>query len=120
MGRKARLDLVLDCANPEELAQFWRRALGYRVFFSAESVAVLVPDEGNASPLVLQRVPEPKAGKNRMHLDIRLEPGDDPDAVAQGIADRGGRELHFGWGDLPWRHFADPSGNEFCVLPSRD
>jgi hypothetical protein len=54
-----------------------------------------------------------------MHLDLRLEPGDDGDAVAQGIADRGGRELHPNWGDLPWRVFADPSGNKFCVLPSR-
>ncbi len=57
--------------------------------------------------------------KNRIHLDIRLEAGDDPDAVAAGIAERGGRELHLGWGDLPWRHFADPSGNEFCLLPAR-
>jgi predicted enzyme related to lactoylglutathione lyase len=49
---------------------------------------------------------------------VRLEPGDDVDAVAREIGDRGGRELHFDWGDLPWRHFADPSGNEFCVLPA--
>jgi hypothetical protein len=54
-----------------------------------------------------------------MHLDVRLGPGDDSEAVAQAITDHGGRELHFGWGDLPWRHDADPSGNEFCVLPSR-
>ena len=47
------------------------------------------------------------------------EPGDDADAVAREIGERGGRELHYDWGDLPWRHFADPSGNEFCVLPSR-
>ena len=58
-------------------------------------------------------------GKNRMHLDVRLEPGDDADEVARGIAERGGRELHPDWGDLPWRFFADPSGNEFCVLPAR-
>jgi len=41
------------------------------------------------------------------------------EAVARGITDRGRRELHAGWGDLPWRVFADPSDNEFCVLPSR-
>ena len=44
---------------------------------------------------------------------------DDAGVVAAGIAERGGRELHLGWGDLPWRHFADPSGNEFCLLPAR-
>jgi hypothetical protein len=30
MGRKARLDLVLDCAEPQQLEDFWRAALGYR------------------------------------------------------------------------------------------
>jgi predicted enzyme related to lactoylglutathione lyase len=61
---------------------------------------------------------EPKGeGKNRMHLDLRLEPGDDADAIAQEITDRGGREqVHPEWGELPWRIFEDPSGNEFCVL----
>ncbi len=33
--------------------------------------------------------------------------------------DRGGRELHPEWGDLPWRVCADSSGNEFCLLPAR-
>jgi hypothetical protein len=66
--------------------------------------------------------PEPArkgAAKNRLHLDIRLEPGDDPDEVGAGIAERGGRELHHDWGELPWRAYADPSGNELCVLPAR-
>ena len=31
MTRRARLDLVLDCAEPERLMPFWRDALGYRV-----------------------------------------------------------------------------------------
>ncbi|MCM3659903.1 hypothetical protein M3148_02665 [Georgenia satyanarayanai] len=63
--------------------------------------------------------PAPKGdAKNRIHLDVRLEPGDDVDAVAAGIIARGGRELGPGWGDLPWRVYADPSGNELCVLPA--
>ena len=70
---------------------------------------------------LLELLPEQsaKTAKNRLHLDVRLEAGDDPDAVAAGIAERGGRELHLGWGDLPWRHYADASGNELCVLPAR-
>ena len=71
MGRKARLDLVLDCAEPQELESFWRDALGYRVYFSSASAVILVPDDDtNASPLVLQQVPEAKVGKNRMHFDL--------------------------------------------------
>ena len=54
--------------------------------------------------LELCREPARKGtSKNRLHLDIRLEAGDDPDGVAQGIAERGGRELHPDWGVLPAR-----------------
>lgn len=30
-----------------------------------------------------------------------------------------GRELRPDWRELPWRIYADPSGNELCVLPAR-
>jgi predicted enzyme related to lactoylglutathione lyase len=115
VGRKARLDLVLDCSDAEQLMRFWRDALGYRVYYSSESFAVLVPGEGNASPLVLQRVPEPRVGKNRMHLDIvadEIEP-----EVAR-LESLGARRLHEGIrsvGETRWVTLADPEGNEFCV-----
>jgi hypothetical protein len=51
---------------------------------------------GSAGPL-FELCPEPapkETTKNRLHLDIRLETGDDPDDVAASIAERGGRELH--------------------------
>jgi predicted enzyme related to lactoylglutathione lyase len=111
--------LPLDVADPDRELDFWRWLTDW------------VPVEDSGTPglqhsshrgPLLELRPEalPKGPvKNRMHLDVRMEPGDDADAVAQGIGVRGGRELHLGWGDLPWRHFADPSGNEFCVLPSR-
>ena len=71
---------------------------------------------------LLELCPEPVrkgASKNRLHLDIRLETGDDPDGVAASIAERGGGKLHPEWGELPWLLYEDPSGNEFCVLPAR-
>lgn len=110
--------LPLDAADPDRERDFWSWLTGW------------VPVEGNGSPglrhpshrgPVLELCPqvEPKGpGKNRIHLDVRLEPAEDADTVAREIADRGGRELHPGWGDLPWRTFLDASGNEFCVLPS--
>jgi hypothetical protein len=71
MGRKARLDLVLDCAEPQALEPFWRDALGYQSYYSSDEHVILVPtDDSNASPLVLQQVPEPRVGKNRMHVDL--------------------------------------------------
>jgi len=110
--------LPLDSADPDRDAEFWAWLTGWT------HVAGVVPRSLRHPSLLgplLELCPEPapKGEKNRMHLDVRLESGDDDDAVAAGIVDRGGRELHLGWGDLPWRHFADPSGNEFCVLPAR-
>jgi hypothetical protein len=56
--------------------------------------------------------------KNRMHLDVRLEPGQDADDVAAGVVERGGALLRSDGGELPWRSYTDPSGNELCVLPA--
>jgi predicted enzyme related to lactoylglutathione lyase len=117
MGRKARLDLVLDCANPEKLLEFWRDALDYRVYYSAPEIAVLVPKEdgGNASPLVLQRVPEPRTGKNRMHLDIIA---DDVELEVKRLQELGAKRMHEGIqsvGPIQWITCADPESNEFCV-----
>jgi predicted enzyme related to lactoylglutathione lyase len=116
VGRKARLDLVLDCADAGALTSFWQQALGYRVYFAADHVAVLVPDDDtNASPLVLQQVPEPKSGKNRMHLDIVVDEVEPEVARLQGL---GARRLHDGVqsiGPTQWVTMADPEGNEFCV-----
>jgi len=104
--------VALEVADPERDREFWAWLSGW------------VPVDGGLQHpsrrgplLVLLNETEPKvAGKNRVHLDLRLEPGDDADQVARQIEERGGRELHFDWGELPWRHFADPSANEFCVL----
>ena len=67
-----RVVVVLDCLQPERLAQFWADALGYRRAPSGGPYLVLVSDAQPGPELVLQRVPEPKAGKNRMHLDLRV------------------------------------------------
>jgi predicted enzyme related to lactoylglutathione lyase len=73
-------------------------------------MAVLVPKEGTASPLILQGVPEAKVGKNRMHLDIeaeihRLE------ALGADRIDEGTQSF----GGTRWVRMSDPEQNEFCV-----
>jgi Glyoxalase-like domain len=70
---------------------------------------------------LLELLPEsaPKrTATNRLHLDVRLEAHEDADEIAARIAERGGRALVTDWGELPWRSYTDPSGNEFCVLPA--
>jgi hypothetical protein len=111
--------LPLDSANPERDAQFWSWLTGW-TGTGADALQSLRHPSLRGPLLELCPEPSPKEkGKNRLHLDVRLESEDDPDEVAASITERGGRELHPGWGELPWRTYADPSGNEFCVLPAR-
>jgi len=110
--------LSLDSAAPDRDAEFWSWLSGWNETASVTPGSPRHPSMHG--PLLELHLEETSKGttKNRLHLDVRLEPGDDPDAVAAGIAERGGRELHPDWGELPWRTYADPSGNEFCVLPA--
>ncbi len=65
--------------------------------------------------LLFQRVPEPKTGKNRLHLD--LHPGPDRrSAEVERLTGLGAsvlREVREAGGE--WVVMADPEGNEFCV-----
>jgi predicted enzyme related to lactoylglutathione lyase len=115
MAHKARLELVLDCEHPERLVTFWSEALDYRELYIDPNLAVLVPKQGIASPLLLQAVPEPRAGKNRMHLDIVV---DDIDAEVQRLRELGARRIDDGvqsLGGTRWVRMSDPEQNEFCV-----
>ena len=115
MGHKATMEIVLDCAEPERLAKFWREALGYRDYYTDANLAVLVPKTGIASPLLLQGVPEPKAGKNRMHVDIVV---DDVESEVQRLQALGARRIDEGvqsFGGTRWVIMSDPEQNEFCV-----
>jgi Glyoxalase-like domain len=111
--------LPLDCTDPDIDGEFWSWLTGWT---DAPGVAPRTLRHRSRRGPLLELWPEParkSLAKNRLHLDIRLATGDDPDDVAAGIAERGGRELHPEWGALPWRVYADPSGNELCVLPGR-
>jgi hypothetical protein len=111
--------LPLDSADPDRDAQFWAWLTGWTAVDGVGPSSLRHPS-GRGPLLELCPEPAPKVGtKNRLHLDIRLEASDDPDAVAAGIVERGGTELPEQWGRLPWRSCTDPSGNELCLLPAR-
>jgi len=119
-----RLVLVLDCHDPGRLARFWAEAIGYRQSGSADPYLVLVPRHGDGPELALQRVPEPKTAKNRMHLDIRTS---ELHSTIERLAALGARRLQPGISEengFRWVVMADPEGNEFCVCtepsPIRD
>jgi predicted enzyme related to lactoylglutathione lyase len=109
------ISLVLDCADPERLAAFWAPALDYANLGGAGAYVVLLPNATPGPKLLLQRVPEPKTVKNRMHLDIET-----PDVAAEAARLEGlgaqrvqAEEMHEH--GTTWILMADPEGNEFCV-----
>ena len=72
------------------------------------------PQDGVVPDLLFLRVPEHKAGKNRLHLDLR--PTDQAAEVAR-LEGLGAKRVSVGQGpDATWVTMADLEGNEFDVL----
>jgi len=140
--------LTIDANDPARLARFWARALGYQPTPPAEPETTwyqhyrarlggeaafrdrIFDPAGLRPPVWFQQVPESKAGKNRLHIDLyptgrdnalpvepRIEIVEAKVAELTGL----GASVHqrFRDGDLadPFYHVVmhDPEGNEFCV-----
>jgi hypothetical protein len=141
-----RFTLTLDAADPKALGTFWATALGYveepppkpyatwQETFEGWNLpserwndAYAVVDPAGIGPrFFLQKVPEAKTAKNRLHLDVWV-PGEtrenpaspgDKRAHAAHLVEHGATILHemdqAGLGF--WVVMADPEGNEFCVV----
>jgi hypothetical protein len=111
--------LPLDSADPDRDADFWSWLTGWTDVAGVAPRSLRHPSR--RGPL-LELCPEQVAkgtAKNRLHLDVRLDAGEGADDVEAAITERGGARLVTDWGELPWRSYTDPSGNEFCVLPAR-
>lgn len=128
----ARLsDVVFDCRHAASLARFWVAALdAYEVapYDDAElerlrangiegpedDPTVLVEAPGVTPRLWFQRVPEAKAGKNRVHLDLRC---DDLTAETDRLVALGAVVVA-AEGTLNEKQVVlhDPEGNELCFF----
>ncbi len=109
------VDIVIDCADPDSLSAFWAEALGYEKAFTYQQYRVLLPPVREYPPVILQRVPEPKSAKTRIHFDLRVP---DIETEARRLEALGARRIDVGQGENPgWITMADPEGNEFCVCP---
>lgn len=137
------VQVVIDCADPAKLAPFWAEALGYVVqppppgFESwpdslreqgipedrwNDASAVVDPDHSGPR-IFLQRVPEPKSVKNRVHLDLnatggvpREEADEKLEAEAKRLEALGAtRVRRMDQWSGHWIVMQDPEGNEFCV-----
>ena len=113
-----RIDcLTIDCADPDRLADFWVRALGWVVDF-ADATEVAITPSGeprvDVPDLLFLRVRDVKTVKNRLHLDLRP---DEQDVEVARLEALGASRVDIGQNDdVSWVVLADPEGNEFCVL----
>src|SRR3954447_1637273 len=63
--------LTVDARNPRLLMKFWAPILGYEPTEPDDPyVHRIVDPAGHGPPIWFQKVPEPKAGKNRLHIDV--------------------------------------------------
>ena len=140
--------MTFDCENAPALARFWAVALGYvdrpppegwdtiedwlRDFDVPEDEwddgAALCDPDGVLPSLSFLRVPEPKAAKNRLHLDLQVAGGrhveqsvrvERIEAMVTRLVDAGGSVHERSQqpdGALDHVVMADPEGNEFCVV----
>jgi hypothetical protein len=139
--------LTIDAHDPPRLVEFWREVLGYRpappsteTTWYAHYRRRLGDDAafddrlfdplGVQPPLWFQQVPEGKAGKNRLHLDVYATARDDSlsleqqvelvDATVSRFVSLGACVVGSMRGDDPDDPYyvvtmQDPEGNEFCV-----
>ncbi len=138
------VQITIDARDTRALSGFWALALGYvpepppggydswETWAREQGVppesmdlyAAIVDPDARRPRVLFQKVPEDKAAKNRMHLDVHVGGREMPaaervqvrDAKVAELVAAGARELaryeEFG---SSWVVLQDPEGNEFCV-----
>lgn len=148
------IQVTFDAHDPKALSTFWREALGYihpgppgvplpegadplaawDTFLAQLGVpeaerntkSAIEDPEGHGPRVFFQQVPEDKAAKNRVHLDVRAAPGLQGEARMAALESEctrlvtlGATRLHRSDPEPPMTAgfivMTDPEGNEFCL-----
>ena len=117
---RSSISLVLDCRDPQTLAKFWAPALDYVDVGSVENYTLLIPGADGGPRLLLQRVAEDKAAKNRMHLDIHVKDIEAEASRLEGLGAQRSTGAPMSEHGHAWVLMTDPEGNEFCVCDAVD
>jgi hypothetical protein len=115
--------ITVDCADPQRVATFWNEALewGGIAISPDDDGAVCGPPDGAGMYLEFIRVPEAKAGKNRLHLGCHAGGLDQLDAEISRLVALG---ASVAWEEefpppvaARYRNviLRDVEGNEFCL-----
>jgi len=106
--------VVVDCTDADRLGLFWSEALGVEVAARWHQYVMLTATSDGGPVLAFQEVPEPKQGKNRVHIDLEVPDLDEASARIEAL---GGSVLADHQEDgVNIRVVADPEGNELCLV----
>lgn len=118
---------TVDCHNAYELSEWWKGLLGYVDVDGDpnepghDECMILDPDSGHS--ILFIEVPDPELPAKRIHFDVRPRQGT-RDAEVERVRGLGAVEVadqRGQWGPgTGWVVFADPEGNQFCVLRSQE
>ncbi len=116
------LAVIVDCREPRPQADFWATVLASKVTTRNDDEFLVGDPAGPGTPLYFMKVPEPKVGKNRLHVDLVTE-GTLEDEVTP-LTGLGARLIEVRQDpdsmDNPdtWAVLEDPEGNVFCTSSS--
>jgi predicted enzyme related to lactoylglutathione lyase len=110
------LNITFDCADAGAQAAFWAAVTGWAASQEDSTPGhveyCVAPPEGGLPRLYFTTVPEPKAAKNRVHLDLMPPEGEPRDELA-GLLGLGAVIARRQPPGVSWIVLADPEGNEF-------
>jgi hypothetical protein len=108
--------VCIDAIEPRTVAEFWVGVLGWEIIEEGEEGISLASPGTDLPVLDILPVSEAKQVKNRLHFDLRAD-RTSFDAEVDRLERLGARRVDIGQGpDVTWVVFADPEGNEFCLL----
>lgn len=108
--------VTVDTEDPRKLAGWWAERLNGEIVMDSDGWFCVVRAPGVPVALGFQKIDDPTPGKNRQHLDLTREPGEDREAViAEWTAAGAGHLGQRGEDGFFWDTFADPDGNQFCI-----
>jgi predicted enzyme related to lactoylglutathione lyase len=125
--------VVVDCRDVKKQAAWWAEALDWKMVYESDDECVIIPSwaddetaretpwERQSPGMVFVPVAEGKTVKNRLHIDLAPHTSQDRDAEIERLEKLGATRVDVGQGpEVTWTVLADPEGNEFCVLSSRN
>ncbi len=142
---RPKVQVVFDSKDPERLASFYARALGYKLqeppkpYASWDEAqkdwgipeedwhdwAAIVDPDGTGPRIYFQKMDTLKTAKNRLHIDVNASEGHtaSPEKRKEQVGARvdylkslgASRQGEFDENGDYWVVMLDPEGNEFCV-----